>query len=47
MENEKDPVAQQLDELYKTMDQERLERMQQQIDAMNAAEGAEFEAAGE
>ena len=47
VENEKDPVAQQLDELYKTMDQERLERMQQQIDAMNAAEGAEFEAAGE
>ena len=55
VERENDPVAQQLDALNKLLEQERLERMQQQIDDLNRrqeeenepAESAESGGAGE
>ena len=43
VERENDPVAQQLDALNKLLEQERLERMQQQIDDLNRRQGEENE----
>ncbi len=39
VKNEPDPVAQALEELAKTIEQEKLNQMQQQIDSLNAAGG--------